>query len=153
MWDKDTTVFGVLAGVLGGTAYQGFVWIFYLIRIAKITPYQIGAYVLIKPGLDITSFSAQLLGMVQHYANSALLAIIALYLLRLMGTDYAWLKGLSFGGVIYFLLYGVIAKAVVPVGILQPDLSTSAVFMFGNLIFGLVTVLTLVYYSTLRKVE
>lgn len=146
MQQKDTFVIGVIAGIVGGTVYQGFVWVFYLIGIAKITPYHLGAYILIKPGSDITSISSQLLGMVQHYALSVLFAVIALYLLRIMGTDYAWLKGLFWGAIIYFLVYGLLAKAVIPVGILQPDLVTSTIFMFGNVIFGVVTVLTLVKY-------
>ncbi len=148
MQQKDSIVLSVLAGILGGTAYQVFVWIFYLMGIAKITPYQLGAYVLIKPGLDITLLSSQLLGMVQHYAISTLIAFIALQFLRFIGTDNAYLKGLSAGAIIYFLVYGLLAKAVVPVSILQPDFATSTIFMFGNLIFGLVTVLTIVKYCT-----
>lgn len=145
---KDTAVLGILTGILGGTAYHIFVWVFYLIGIAKITPYQLGAYVLIRPGLDITSLSAQLLGMIQHYGNSIVIAFATLYFIRKVGTDYAWLKGLALGIIVYFLLYGMLAKTVIPVSILQPDFATSVVYMFGNLIFGIVTVLSLVRLSS-----
>lgn len=133
----DTAVVGVLAGVLGGTTHQLFMWVFYLMKIAKITPFQLGAYVAIKPGLDITSIPAQLLGMLQHYALSTIIAVIAFYCLQKIGTDYLLFKGFVFGLAVYFLVYGWLAKTVIPVEVLQPDLATSVVYLLGNLIYGI----------------
>lgn len=65
---RDSMVAGVLAGIAGGLFYQIFVWISYLMGIAKITPFQLSAYVLIKPGLGISSLPAQGLGMALHFA-------------------------------------------------------------------------------------
>lgn len=144
---SDTATLGVLAGVVGGTVHQALVWLFYLMGIAKITPYQLGAYVVIKPGLDITSFSAQLLGMLQHYALSTIVAIIMLYCLQQIGTDFLLLKGFLFGLALYFLIYGWLAKTVIPVDVLQPDFATSVVYLFGNLIFGIVATLTLARFA------
>ena len=134
---SDTAVLGVITALVGGTAYQVFVWFFYLLGIAKITPFQIGAYIFIRPGLDFTSLPAQLLGMVQHYSLSTILAFITSYCLQKIGTDYLLLKGLLLGITIYFLFFGVLAKFVVPVEILQPDFATSVVYLFGNLVFGI----------------
>lgn len=142
---RDSAVKGILSGVAGGIAYQVFVWVFYLLGIADITPFQVGAYILIKPGLDITTLSAQALGMVQHFANSCILGLIAVLVIRWLGSDYLWIKGVSYGAVIYFLLYGVIARTIIPVRVLQPNLSTSAVFLFGNLAFGVTTTLVAGY--------
>jgi len=142
---RDSALTGIIAGVIGGIAYQSFMYVFYLVGISETTPFHLGAYILLRPGLDISAVPAQALGMVQHLANSSLLGLIAVYLLRYMGTDYLWLKGLAFGGVIYFLIYGVIAKAVIPVHILQPNLSTSTAYMFGNLLFGLLTTFAVAY--------
>jgi len=136
---RDTAVKGLIAGIAGGLFFQVFVWIFYLMGIAASTPFRLGAYILIRPGLDIGSLPAQGLGAVQHFALSALLGVITVYILRLMGPDFSGVKGLVFGGLIYFLVYGVLAKAVIPVQILQPNLATSIVYLFGNLFFGLTT--------------
>jgi len=112
---RDSAIKGLFSGIAGGIAYQVFVWVFYLWNIANITPFQLGAYILIPPGSDITTLSAQGLGMIQHFANSSLLGLIAVFLLRLFGNDYIWIKGVSYGAVLYFLIYGVIAKAIIPV--------------------------------------
>ncbi len=147
MQHRDTAVLGIVAGILGGTVYQVFIWMFYLMGFAKITPFQLGAYISVKPGSDITLLSAQLLGMVQHYSLSILVAVIALYLLRQIGIDHAWLKGLALGAIINLFIYGLTAKAVIPVSVLQPDLATSTIYMFAHLIFGLVIVFTYIKYS------
>jgi len=144
---SDTAVVGVLAGIVGGTAHQLFMWVFYLMGTAKITAFQLGAYVAIKPGLDITSIPAQLLGMLQHYALSTILAVFAFYCLQKIGTDYLLLKGLLFGVAVHFIVYGWLAKTAIPVDILQPDFATSVVFLFSHLVFGVASVLTLVKAS------
>jgi len=54
---KDIAIRASVAGFLGGLIYQTFVWIFNIVGIAKITPFQVGAYMLIKPGSDITTLS------------------------------------------------------------------------------------------------
>ncbi len=38
MQHRDTAVLVVIAGIIAGTVYQAFVWVFFLMGIAKITP-------------------------------------------------------------------------------------------------------------------
>lgn len=149
---RDSVVKGVFAGVAGGMFYQIFVWIFNMMGIAATTPFQLGAYVLVKPGLDISSLPAQGLGAVQHFALASLLGVIILYLLRFIGTDFLGIKGLFYGGTVYFLIYGLLAKTVIPVNILQPDLATSVVYLFGNLFFGLTATYVAGYLIPLEEV-
>lgn len=137
---KDTAITAIISGGIAGLVYQGFVWLFYIFGVAKINPFQIGAYVMVQPGVDITSIPAQALGFVQHTVHSIFLAAIAIYVLRLIGLDHWFLKGLAFGGLLYFFLYGIASRFVIPPSIYQPDVATSTVFLFGNLIFGLVSV-------------
>ncbi len=136
---RDTVLAGTFAGIAGGLFYQVFVWVLLLSGIAQTTPFRLGAYVLVRPGVNLSSLPAQGLGAAQHFALASLFGIIIVYLLRLVGTDFLAVKGLVYGGIIYFLIYGVLAKAVIPVHILQPDLTTSIVHLFGNLFFGLTT--------------
>jgi len=112
---KDIVIRASIAGCLGGLIYQTFVWIFYLLGFAKITPLHVSAYMLIKPGADITTFSTQLLGTVQHFSNSILLALIVAYIFELIGFDFFIIKGIAFGGIIYFILYGVIGRFIIPI--------------------------------------
>ncbi len=65
--------------------------------------------------------------------------MIAVYLIRSMGDDYLWVKGVALGAGVYIFLYGFIAKLVVPVQVLQPNLATSGVFLVGHIIFGMIT--------------
>lgn len=88
--------------------------------------------------------------MIQHFANCALVALIGIYFIRLVGNDYLWIKGIAYGAVIYYIIYGGIAKFVIPANILQPDLITSTIFMIGNLIFGLTSTLTSNYYLNVK---
>jgi len=64
-----------------------------------------------------------------------------------MGFDYFKIKGLTFGGIIYFILYGVIGRFIIPVSLLQPDLTTSTIFMLGNLLYGLTVATVLRAFS------
>lgn len=144
---KDIAIRVPVAGCLGGLIYQTFVWIFNIVGIAKITPFQVGAYMLIKPGSDIITLSAQLLGTVQHFSNSIFLALIVAYIIDLMCSDYFMIKGLAFGGIVYFILYGVIGRFIFPVSLLQPDLTTSTIFMLGNLLYGLTVATVLRAFS------
>lgn len=75
--------------------------------------------------------------MLQHYALSTIIAVIAFYCLQKIGTDYLLFKGFVFGLAVYFLVYGWLAKTVIPVEVLQPDLATSVVYLLGNLIYGI----------------
>jgi hypothetical protein len=140
---KDIVVRSTVAGCIGGLIYQVFVWIFNFIGIAKITPFQIGAYMLVKPGSDYTMVLNQLLGSVQHFSNSILLAFIAASLSQLIGLDYYLLKGVAFGAILYFIIYGVIGRFIIPVSLLQPDIATSTIYLFGNLLYGLAVTYTL----------
>jgi len=137
---KDIFIRSSIAGCLGGLIYQVFVWIFYLLNIAKITPFQIGAYMLVKPGSDFTMLLNQLLGSVQHFTNCIILAFIAAAIAELIGLDHFILKGVAYGGILYFLIYGVIGRYIIPVSLLQPDLATSTTFLAGNLLYGLTVV-------------
>ena len=78
---SDTAVLGVITALVGGTAYQVFVWFFYLLGIAKITPFQIGAYIFIRPGLTSLHCPPNCY-MVQHYSLSTILAFITSYCLQ-----------------------------------------------------------------------
>ena len=145
---NDKVSIAIRSGLLGGLAYQVFGWVFKQAGLAKITPFEVGAYTLLKPGSDIFSIQAQALGSVQHFANSVLIATMILYIIKLMDSNYTALNGVFAGIIIYFLLYGVIAKLVVPVDILQPDYSTSVVFLFGNIVYGIVANVVLSRYVT-----
>lgn len=134
---KNIFIRSSIAGCLGGLIYQVFVWIFYLLDIAKITPFQIGAYMLVKPGSDFTMPLNQLLGSVQHFSNSIILAFIPAAIADYIGLDHFIFKGVVYGGIIYFLIYGVIGRYIIPVSLLQPDLATSATFLAGNLLYSL----------------
>ncbi len=145
---KDIVIRSSIAGCLGGLIYQIFVWVFYLFGIAKITPYQVGAYMLVQPASDHTMLFNQLLGSVQHFSNSIFFAFIAASISKLIGLDYFILKGLAFGAILYFILYGVIGRFIMPVSLLQPDVGTSVIFLIGNLLYGL-TVATV--FTSLSK--
>lgn len=147
---RDSAVTGLISGIVGGIVHQVFIWTFYSLGIADVTPSLLGAYIAVKPGADITSLSAQTIGMVVHLTTSISLGVIAVYLIRLMGDDYLWVKGVAYGAVIYLLLWGAIAKLVVPVQVLQPNLATSGVFLVSHLIFGMITISLAGYYLKKR---
>lgn len=148
---RDSIVTGTVAGLFGAVTFQAFIWIFYLTGVAKTTPFHLGAYISLKPGYNVSAVPAQALGAANHLVLGTLLGLVAVILLHKVGTDHPWLKGLTFGGTIHFLIYGVLAKTVIPVQILQPDLATSTVFLFGNLIFGLITILIAAHYLQIQE--
>lgn len=143
---RDSIFAGVVAGIVGGTLDQAIVWALSLLGIAKVTPLQLGAYVVTRPGTDITALPAQALGAVPHYALSFLFGVIGVLMLRRFGTDHLGIKGLTYGAVVYFLAYSLVGRATFPVPLLQPDPATSVAFLFGNLAFGLATVFTAGYF-------
>ncbi|NLM21018.1 MAG: hypothetical protein GX207_04635 [Peptococcaceae bacterium] len=145
---KDIFIRSLIAGCLGGLIYQMFVWVFYLFDLAKITPFQIGAYMLVKPGSDFTMIFNQLLGSVQHFSNSILIAFVIAAIAERIGLDHFILKGTALGGILYFIIYGVVGRYIIPVSLLQPDLVTSTIFLAGNLLYGLTVVSVL---ATLNK--
>lgn len=145
---RDSGVIGLISGIAGGIIFQLFIWIFYLFGFAGVTPSQIGTY-LFAHTTQITTLSAQIIGMTAHLTNSALLGVIAVYILRLMGTDYLWVKGVAYGSAIHLLVYGAILKIFIPVKVLQPNLTTSLVFLISHILFGIVTAAVAGHY--LRK--
>jgi hypothetical protein len=137
---RDSAVTGIISGIIAGLTFQVFVWTFYVLGIADTTPSLLGTYVAVNPGAEVTSFYAQTIGIVIHLTLSTFLGVIAVYMIHLMGNDYLWVKGIAFGAMAYLFIYGAIAKLIVPVQILQPNLATSGVFLIGHLIFGIITV-------------
>ena len=142
---RDSGVIGLISGIAGGIVFQVFIWISTIFGIAGVTPSQIGAY-LFANSTEITTLSAQIIGMVAHLINSAILGVILVYILRLMGTDYLWVKGVAYGGAIHLLAYGAILRIFIPVKVLQPNLPTSLVFFISHIIFGIVTVFVAGHY-------
>lgn len=143
---RDSIVTGLIAGILGGLVYLVPAWGLWLAGIAKTTPLHISAHVFLPPGAATGTIPALTFGFIVHLIVSALLGIIAVGMLRLTGADYLWAKGLAFGGTVYLLVYGLIAQAFIPAAVLHPDLVTSAVFLFGHLVYGLIAVLFAGYY-------
>lgn len=137
----DSAVTGFISGIVAGLVFHVFIWIFYFLGIADTTLSLLGAYIAVSPGTAITTLPAQTIGMVVHLTISTFHGVVAVYLIRLLGDDYLWVKGAAFGAVLYLFFYIGIAKFIVPVQILQPNLATSTVFLVGHIIFGMITVL------------
>ncbi|MEW6770313.1 MAG: hypothetical protein AB1330_02865 [Bacillota bacterium] len=147
---RDTVYSGTIAGTLGAPVKLAVNLLFYVASVAKTTTLHLSAAALLPKGVALNTPAASLtIGVAVCWLVSALSGIIGVYILRLTGRDFLWLKGIIYGGLIWVVGYGYLATLVVPERLLRPDLATSVAMLTAHLAFGL----TVLFAAGSHKIE
>lgn len=134
---QDMVYSGTIAGTLGALVKLAVNLLLCVASIAKTTTLHLSAAALLPKGVALNTAGSLMTGVAVCWLVSALSGIIGVYILRLTGRDFLWLKGIIYGGLIWVVGYGYLATLVVPERLLRPDLATSVAMLTAHLAFGL----------------
>jgi|Deesub1362A_J573_1020465.scaffolds.fasta_scaffold00029_152 hypothetical protein len=148
---RDTVVVGAVAGFIGGVVMLAINLILFVGGVIALSQLHQGARAVLPPGAALGTAPALALGLVVTLLLAIILGVVGVYLLRATGRDYAWFKGLLFGGAVWVLVYGLLGPLLIPMPILRPDLLTSASFLVSHLAYGLVTFLVAAQYRPVTR--
>ncbi|KJS80943.1 MAG: hypothetical protein JM58_18145 [Peptococcaceae bacterium BICA1-8] len=144
---RDTIVFGALAGLIGNIPKTIIAWLFHLLGYLEYTFIHIAAGYFV-PAKFIDNPVALATGFIADYTNAAFFGIIMYLMLQKTGTDYAVVKGLSFGAFVYLVFYGAfMALDITRASLLTP--LPNLLLFFPHIIYGAVTCWFIRRYSGL----
>jgi len=136
---EDTVALGSVAAFAAATAQMVMDLIsHYFIFQGKYMGYQISAGVYLHPQLTNDPLGVAL-GVIVWFFQAAMLGIILVYVLKITGRDFWWLKGLIVSnGIMFVWIYGFLltlgARRIVPF-----DMRTNWTVLTSNIVFGLLT--------------
>jgi hypothetical protein len=103
---NDTIIAGALAGWTGNIVKEILTWFFYSMGWVRYTFVHIAAgfyYSAENLGAPLSLVT----GILTDWIIAGTFGVLALLMLRYTGTDYAILKGIAFGGLVYVITFGV----------------------------------------------
>ncbi|MEW6173449.1 MAG: hypothetical protein AB1510_10350 [Bacillota bacterium] len=134
---QDTVYSGTIAGTIGGLVKLAINLVLYVLGVAKTTSLHMAAAALLPRGVALNLPSSLMVGLAVDWLVAVALGIIGVYIVRLTGRDFLWLKGVVYGGLIWVVGCGYLATAVVPAWLLRPDPATSVSVLAAHLAYGL----------------
>ncbi|WP_027365060.1 hypothetical protein [Desulfotruncus alcoholivorax] len=142
----DIVLRGGIAGSIGVAAYGGTNWLLYHFGLLPYTGIHYNAVFLNPPGTPINTLTMTI-GVLASFVTGSFVGVIISFLLQRTGNDYAWLKGMGVGVVLWPVHVAIIPNSMVPrVYSVLPPVMVLACFFFEAL-FGLVTGLVLQFLS------
>jgi hypothetical protein len=145
---QDMVCAGTIAGTLGALVKLAVNLLLCVASIAKTTTLHLSAALLPK-GVALNTAGSLTTGVAVCWLVSALLGTIGVYILRLTGRRFLWLKGILYGGLIWVVGYSYLATLVVPERLLRPNPATSVAMLAAHLAFGL----TALFVAGSHKIE
>jgi len=133
----DTVYAGTIAGTIGGLVKLALNLVLYVLGAAKTTSLHFAAAALLPKGTALNKPSSLMVGLAVDWLVAVALGISVVYIVRLTGRDFLWLKGVIYGGLIWVVGYGYLAALVVPAWLLRPDPATSVSVLAAHLAYGL----------------
>ncbi|MFZ7102230.1 MAG: hypothetical protein ACOWWO_06130 [Peptococcaceae bacterium] len=146
---RDTVMLGALAGLLGNIPKTIIAWIFHYLGLLRYTFIHIAAgyYVPIE---FIDNPVSLLIGFISDYTIAAFFGVIMYLMLQKFGTDYAIVKGLGFGAVLYLIFYGAFMALDITRATLLTPLPNLLLF-FPHIIYGGITCQIIKSYAELMN--
>ena len=142
----DIILRGSIAGFIGLAVCAGINWLLYQIGILPYTGFHYNAIFLNAPGTPINTLTMTI-GVIAGFVTGSFVGVIAAFILKWTGNDYAWLKGMVVGLVLWLVHVAIIPNLMVPrVYSVLPPIMVLACF-FLEAIYGLVTGLVLQFLS------
>lgn len=142
----DIIIFGALAGILGNIPKTILGWLFSIFGWVRYTFCHIAAgYFVDAKFLDNPVSLAA--GFITDYIVAAFLGTIMYYLLRKTGAEYAELKGIFFGGLLYVVVFGTFMSLNLTRASLLTPLPNLLMF-FPHAVYGIITCWILKKYGT-----
>lgn len=141
---KDTTGIGVISGLIATLIFATIQLTLYYAGIMSYTMIHIWSQIVI-PQADFTPI-ALTIGFIGHVFTGLFFAVIITYYLKQAGTDYLWLKGLVWGGVLWIIRIGIINNLFMRQKILVPDSSVAFWELFTHLTYGFIVTYTASYF-------
>ena len=134
---RDGFALGAISGVIGTIPQIIFDLISVQLGYSKFYAFQISGSIYLYKSLTYRPMGLILGGLIWE-TTGVLLGIITVYLIRLTGKEYWWLKGLVVSNlfmftIIYGFLFSLGAARIIPW-----DIPTNVTIFMGNIIFGLV---------------
>lgn len=134
---NDSLFLGIAAGIIGSIPSFLFNFILVQLGIAKYYVFQIASGIHLLKKFTTTPIGA-ILGILQWLITGAILGIILVYIFRLTGEDYWWVKSsIIIVGLMYIGIYGFFFNFGAQ--ITPNDVTTNVVLFIDNLLFALTT--------------
>lgn len=132
---KDTLALGAFAGIIATIPQLIFDYLSVQLGFSKYYAFQIsGSIYLVKELTD--DFLGLVLGGLVWEATGMLLGVLTVLLMRSIGKDYWWLKGIFVANaVMYTVIYGFLFN-LGGARIVPTDIPTNLTVFIGNIIFG-----------------
>ncbi len=135
---KDTLVTGTLAGIVGAIVLDVVTYLALVIGIKTSTPWDVAALVFLRPQY-LGTISGYIIGIIGSLALGIAAGIMTSMVIKITGSDYAWLKGVIVAEAVGFATLGFFAPLVKIAGFLKNQPVTNIFAMVNLFIFGLVT--------------
>lgn len=134
---------GIIAGIIATLVYTALNWALFAFGILPSTVVHYAAVLLMPPpGTGINALSITM-GAIGVFVAGSLLSVILAIILRRTGRDFAWLKGIGVGAILWPTHVALIPSAIIPrVFATLPPLMVPAILLL-SIIWGLVAALVL----------
>lgn len=131
---KDTIIAGAVAGLIGNIPKTVIAWIFHFAGVLRYTFIHIAAGYFV-PARFIDNPVSLTMGFIADYTTAAFFGFLMHLMLKKYGTDYAVLKGVGCGALLYLLFYGAfMALDITRASLLTP--LPNLLLFFPHIIYG-----------------
>ncbi len=148
---KDSAVAIFIAGGIATTIQIVFSWVLYALNIVKQNPTLFHVRLLTNKWSYTTG--EFLLGLIGNLTGGIFFAIFILLLLRVTGTDYAYLKGAFVGLVNSMLQFYIFPRLFVNPTRLIPDAPALWHVYIGYVLWGIITAYILKKYHQIKIID
>ncbi|KAF1084898.1 hypothetical protein SPSYN_01034 [Sporotomaculum syntrophicum] len=109
----DTIVRGSIAGLIATVLYGIVNWVLYITDILPSTAVHYAAVLITPPGTSLTTMP-MISGIIAFMIAGTFVGVILSYVIRWTGDDYAWLKGLGIGAVLWPIHTAILPGLIAP---------------------------------------
>ena len=151
MTGLDKTLLGTKAGISAGVICGLISQTLHTLGMGRICMVKTASAFYSQQVLTATKFSGwTILGWTGHLIISAVLGVILVYLFSALGKEYAWLKGMMFGALVWIFDYGFVGPLS---GFILPGMLPRDYFIVlgYHLLFGLIAAWYIMRYSHVQE--